>query len=41
MHPISLSMSLFVGGVVGLLTITLIWIVNNQIRGVQTIEENQ
>lgn len=41
MHPISLSMSLFVGGVVGLQTITLIWIVNNQIRGIQTIEENQ
>ncbi|MFK7730229.1 MAG: hypothetical protein AB8B48_01290 [Pseudomonadales bacterium] len=41
MHPISLSMSLFVGGVVGLLTITLIWIANNQLRGVKTMEESR
>ncbi len=40
MHPISLVQAIGVGGLVGLLSIVLVWLLNSRIRGIQTLSEN-
>ena len=38
MHPLSFSQAVGVGGVTGLLSIVVVWLLNSKIRGIQTLE---